>query len=124
LVCARLRRGRWRPTPRPLTGQGGGLGDRCLSHILGIAVGLLRHPFEDGQRLVIALQRPLPDGTLGIVLRGEKQDGRLEDVVNLAASASTPHAELPLPLLDGTPDRPNDAATIAVIENAGRKSGQ
>jgi putative SOS response-associated peptidase YedK len=80
----------------------------------------LRAPWSEAS----TLQRPLPDGTLGIVLRGEKQDGRLEDVVNLAASASTPHAELPLPLLDGTPDRPNDAATTAVIENAGWKSGQ
>ena len=62
------------------------------------------------------LQRPLPDGSLQVVLRGEKQDGET-DLVNLADRASTPHAELPLPLLDGTPDRPDDAATVAVMEN-------
>ena len=62
------------------------------------------------------LQRPLPDGSLQVVLRGEKQDGSM-DLVNLAERASTPHAELPLPLLDGTPDRPDDAATVAVMEN-------
>ncbi len=70
-----------------------------------------------------ALQRPLRDGSLEAVLRGEKQDGRIEDLVNLAAAANAPHAELPLPLLDGTPDRPNDAATVAVVENFGRKGG-
>jgi hypothetical protein len=52
-----------------------------------------------------------------------EQDGRIEDLVNLVAAASAPHAELPLPLLDGTPDRPNDAATVAVVENFGRKGG-
>ena len=62
------------------------------------------------------LQRPLPDGSLQVVLRGEKQDGETE-LVNLADRASTPHAELPLPLLDGTLDRPNDAATVAIMEN-------
>ena len=62
------------------------------------------------------LQRPLPDGSLQVVLRGEKQDGAM-DLVNLAERASTPHAELPLPLLDGTPDRPDDAAAVAVMEN-------
>jgi hypothetical protein len=65
-----------------------------------------------------ALQRPLRDGSLKVVLRGEKQDGTME-LVNLAAAASQPHAELPLPLLDGTPDRPDDAPTVAVamVEN-------
>jgi hypothetical protein len=63
----------------------------------------------------------LPNGSLGVVLRGEKQDGTLE-LVNLAAAASAPHAELPLPLLDGTPDRPDAAATVALVGNADRKS--
>jgi putative SOS response-associated peptidase YedK len=72
----------------------------------------LRAPWSDA----CALQRPLPAGSLQVVLRGEKQDGTTE-LVNLAAEASQPHAELPLPLLDGTPDRPDDAATVAVMEN-------
>ena len=63
------------------------------------------------------LQRPLPNGSLRVVLRGEKQDGSME-LVNLAPEASTPHAALPPPLLDGTPDRPEDAATVAVAENS------
>jgi putative SOS response-associated peptidase YedK len=67
-----------------------------------------------------ALQRPLPAGSLDVVLLGEKQDGTVE-LVNLAAAASRSHAELPLPLLDGTPDRPNDAATIALFENSRQK---
>jgi hypothetical protein len=48
-----------------------------------------------------------------------QQDG---SQVNLADRASTPHAELPLPLLDGTPDRPDDAARVAVVENELRGS--
>ena len=44
------------------------------------------------------------------------------ELVNLAADASWAHAELPLPVLDGTPDRPDDAATVAVVENAEGKS--
>jgi hypothetical protein len=43
------------------------------------------------------------------------------ELVNLAAAASRPHAELPLPLLDGTPDGSNDAAMVAVIENSRQK---
>ena len=74
----------------------------------------LRAPWSEAS----ALQRQLPNGSLGVVLRGEKQDGRLEDVVNLAAAASAPHPELPLPLLDGGMDRPNEAATVALVENA------
>jgi putative SOS response-associated peptidase YedK len=72
----------------------------------------LRAPWSEAS----ALQRALPDGALQVVLRGEKQDGAM-DLVNLAPQASKPHAELPLPLLDGVPDQPNDAATVAVAEN-------
>ena len=72
----------------------------------------LRAPWSEAS----SLQKPLPDGSLMIVGRGEKQDGAME-LVNLAAEASRPHAELPLPLFEGTPDRPNDAATVAVVEN-------
>jgi putative SOS response-associated peptidase YedK len=77
----------------------------------------LRAPWSEAS----ALQRSLPDGSLGVVLRGEKQDGSIE-LVNLAAVVSAPHAELPLPLLDGTPDRPDDAATVALLENSGSKN--
>lgn len=38
-----------------------------------------------------ALQRPLPDGSLEVVLRGPQQDSKM-DLVNLAAEASRPHA--------------------------------
>ncbi len=73
----------------------------------------LRAPWSEAS----GLQRPLSDGSLTVVLRGEKQDGKIEDLVNLAAAASAPHAEMPLPLLDGVPERPDDAATVAVVEN-------
>jgi putative SOS response-associated peptidase YedK len=76
----------------------------------------LRAPWSEAG----ALQRPLPDGSLGIVLRGEKQDGTM-DLINLAAAASVPHQALPPPLLDGTADRPDDAATVAMLENTGRR---
>ena len=62
-----------------------------------------------------ALQRPLPDGALQVVLRGPKQDGEAE-LVNLADRASAPPA--PLPLFDGVPDRLDDAATVATVANA------
>jgi putative SOS response-associated peptidase YedK len=73
----------------------------------------LRAPWSEAS----GLQRPLPDGSLKVVLRGEKQDGTMA-LVNLASQASQPHAELPMPLFEGTPDRPDDAATVAVVENA------
>jgi hypothetical protein len=38
------------------------------------------------------------------------------ELVNLAAKASRPHDALPLPVLDGGMDRPNDAATAAISE--------
>jgi len=41
------------------------------------------------------------------------------DLSNLAAAASMPYQALPLTLLDGTADRPDDPATVALIENAG-----
>jgi hypothetical protein len=75
----------------------------------------LRAPWSEAS----ALQRPQPNGSLRIVLRGEKQDGTM-DLVNLAAAASVPHQALPLPLLDGTADRPDDAATVALLENRDR----
>lgn len=65
----------------------------------------LRAPWSEAS----ALQKPLLDGALRIVARGEKQDGEGESV-NLAARPSQPHEPLPLPLLEGTPDRPDDAA--------------
>jgi hypothetical protein len=49
-----------------------------------------------------AMQRPLPDGVLKVVLRGPKQDGDM-DLVNLASQISQPRSELPLPLVIGTP---------------------
>ena len=67
-----------------------------------------------------ALQRPLPDRSLRVVLRGEKQDGTM-DLVNLAERASKRHEALPLPLFAGEMDRPDDAATVAVKENRGRE---
>ena len=73
----------------------------------------LRAPWSEAS----ALQRPIPDRSLTVVLRGEKQDGRIEDLVNLASAATTPHSEPPLPLLNGIPDRPDDAASVAVTEN-------
>ena len=73
----------------------------------------LRAPWTEAS----ALQRPLLDGSLQVVLRDQKQDGAM-DLVNLAAEASVPHAELPLPLLAGTPDQPHDAETVAVVDNS------
>jgi putative SOS response-associated peptidase YedK len=72
----------------------------------------LRAPWDEAK----VLQRPLADGSLKLVLAGPKQDGDGE-LVNLAWRASQPHEPLPLPLLDGVPDRPDDAATVAVMEN-------
>jgi putative SOS response-associated peptidase YedK len=77
----------------------------------------LRAPWSEA----CVLQRPLPDGSLQVILRGEKQDGIME-LVNLATKASTPHVGPPLPLLDGTPDRPDDAATVATVENGRQRS--
>ena len=67
----------------------------------------LRAPWSEA----CGLQRPLPDGSLQVVLRGEKQDGAME-LVNLAAAPSGPRAVIALPLLDGTPGRPDDVTTI------------
>jgi hypothetical protein len=72
----------------------------------------LRAPWSEA----CGLQRPLPNGSLQVVLRGEKQEGTV-DLVNLAEAASRRHAELPLPLFAGRPDRPDDAATVAAAEN-------
>ena len=75
----------------------------------------LRAPWEEAS----ALQRPVPDCALRTVLKGPKQDGEME-LVTLAERASKPHAELPLYLFAGTPDRPDHAATLAEQENLQR----
>ena len=75
----------------------------------------LRAPLEEAT----ALQRPLPDCALRTVLRCPKQDREME-LVTLAGRASKPHAELPLYLFAGMPDRPDDAATLAEQENLQR----
>ncbi len=75
----------------------------------------LRAPWSEAG----ALQKPLLDGALRIVARDKKQDGEGE-LVNLAGRASQPHEPLPLPLLEGTPDRPDDAAEVAIEERRRR----
>jgi hypothetical protein len=62
------------------------------------------------------LARPLPDCSLRVVARGGKQDG-VGDLVNVAARASQRHEPLPLPLLSEMRDLPDDAATVAEVEN-------
>lgn len=63
-----------------------------------------------------ALQRPLPDYSLQIVLRGEKQDGDAE-LINLAGRASQSHA--PLSLFSLMSDRPGDASEDCAAKNSG-----
>src|ERR1700733_10455911 len=63
-------------------------------------------PLQDLHALTVARVIPVKDPRIGVVILGsmplvrpgEKQDGTME-LVNLAAAASRPHAELPLPLL-------------------------
>ncbi len=74
----------------------------------------LRAPMAEA----LDLARPLPDGFLRVVARGQKQDG-VGDLVNVAARASQRHEPLPLPLLSQMRDLPDDAATVAEVENTG-----
>ena len=65
----------------------------------------LRAPWDE----VRTLQRPLPDGALQVVLKGEKQDGETK-LVNLADRAGSPQASPPMP------DRADEPAAVAVEE--------
>ena len=66
-----------------------------------------------------ALQRPMPNYALRTVLKGPKQGWDVQ-LVTLAERASKPHAALPLYLFARTPNRPDDAATLAEKENLQR----
>jgi hypothetical protein len=46
------------------------------------------------------------------------------ELVNLAAAATRAQPKLPRPPLDGTPDRPNDAAMVALVENSREKDAK